>query len=200
VSRQVVLHNPDLHNPDILGTGIMDETDETVILCRSADRRSKERAMHDKFSRRIEEALERLAARIARSKKRLDPAPLNRQIGRILRQNRAAARFTIALEPDQHPGRRPSRAAADNRLVVQMPFRLSRGFAPPSSNSGSVMRGRLSGNRLRKEESCQPKLGADILLEPTHSIEIMKDVTGDCKFLSDWDLKLEMASQEVISA
>src|ERR1700680_1367646 len=36
------------------------ETDETVILCRSADRRSKETAMHDKFSRRIEEALGRL--------------------------------------------------------------------------------------------------------------------------------------------
>jgi len=50
------------------------ETEETVILCRSADRRSKERAMHDKFSRRIEEALARLAARIARSKKRIDPA------------------------------------------------------------------------------------------------------------------------------
>jgi transposase len=80
------------------------ETDETVILCRSADRRSKERAMHDKFSRRIEAALERLAARIARSKKRLDPAPLNRQIGRILQQNqRAAARFAIALEPDGCP-------------------------------------------------------------------------------------------------
>jgi transposase len=80
------------------------ETDETVILCRSADRRSKERAMHDKFSQRIEAALERLAARIARSKKRLDPAPLNRQIGRILQQNqRAAARFAIALEPDSCP-------------------------------------------------------------------------------------------------
>ena len=80
------------------------ETDETVILCRSADRRSKERAMHDKFSRRIEAALERLAARIARSKKRLDPAPLNRQIGRILQQNqRAAGRFAIALEPDSCP-------------------------------------------------------------------------------------------------
>jgi transposase len=80
------------------------ETGETVILCRSADRRSKERAMHDKFSRRIEEALERLAARIARSKKRLDPAPVNRQIGRILQQNqRAAARFAIALEPDGCP-------------------------------------------------------------------------------------------------
>jgi transposase len=80
------------------------ETDETVILCRSADRRSKERAMHDRFSQRIEAALERLAARIARSKKRLDPAPLNRQIGRLLQRNqRAAARFTIALEPDGCP-------------------------------------------------------------------------------------------------
>jgi transposase len=80
------------------------ETDETVILCRSADRRSKERAMHDKFSRRIEEALERLAARLARSKKRLDPATVNRQIGRILQQNqRAAARFTVTLEPDGCP-------------------------------------------------------------------------------------------------
>src|SRR5712692_251826 len=49
------------------------ETGETVILCRSADRRSKERAMHDKFSRRIEEALGRLAARLVRAKKRVDP-------------------------------------------------------------------------------------------------------------------------------
>src|SRR6202166_2001388 len=80
------------------------ETGETIILCRSADRRSKEKAMHDKFSGRIETALERLAARIARSKKRLDPAPVNRQIGRILQQNqRAAARFAIALEPDGCP-------------------------------------------------------------------------------------------------
>ena len=87
------------------------ETAETVILCRSADRRSKEKAMHDKFSARIEAALERLSARIARSKKRLDPAPLNRQIGRILQQNqRAAARFAIALEPDGCP--------AGLRLVV----------------------------------------------------------------------------------
>lgn len=80
------------------------ETEETVILCRSADRRSKERAMHDKFSGRIEAALERLAARLARSKKRLDPATVNRQIGRILQQNqRAAARFTVAVEPDSCP-------------------------------------------------------------------------------------------------
>jgi hypothetical protein len=36
--------------------------------------------------------------RIPCSKKPLDPAPLNRQIGRILQQNqRAAARFAIAI-------------------------------------------------------------------------------------------------------
>jgi hypothetical protein len=35
---------------------------ERFILCRSADRRSKKRAMHEKFSQRIETALERLRA------------------------------------------------------------------------------------------------------------------------------------------
>ena len=80
------------------------DTGETVILCRSADRRAKEQAMHDKFSLRIEAALERLAARLARSKKRVDPAIVNRQIGRILQHNqRAAARFAIALQPDACP-------------------------------------------------------------------------------------------------
>lgn len=80
------------------------ETDETVILCRSADRRNKEKAMHDKFSQRIEESLKRLAARIARSKKRLDPDKVNQQIGRLLKQNqRSAARFTITLEPNDCP-------------------------------------------------------------------------------------------------
>ena len=77
------------------------ETGETVILCRSADRRSKERAIHDKFSRRIEQSLDRLAGRIVRSKKPLDQATVNRQIGRILQQNqRSAARFVVTLEAD----------------------------------------------------------------------------------------------------
>jgi len=80
------------------------ETGETAILCRSEDRRSKEHAMHDKFSGRIQAALDRLASRIARAKKQLDPAKLNRQIGRILQRNqRAAARFAITLEPDGCP-------------------------------------------------------------------------------------------------
>ncbi|MFZ0854605.1 MAG: IS1634 family transposase [Hyphomicrobiaceae bacterium] len=77
------------------------ETGETVVLCRSAERRSKEQAMHDKFSGRIEVALERLAARIAHSKRRLDREQVNRQIGRILQQNqRAAQRFKVRLAED----------------------------------------------------------------------------------------------------
>jgi transposase len=80
------------------------ETGETVILCRSAERRSKEQAMHEKFSKRIEIALATLSQRIARSKRRLDPTQINRQIGRILQQNqRSAARFEIRLENDPCP-------------------------------------------------------------------------------------------------
>jgi len=74
------------------------DTGETIILCRSAERRSKEQAMHEKFSRRIEAALARLASRIDHSTRRIDPTQVNRQIGRILQQNqRAAARFVVLL-------------------------------------------------------------------------------------------------------
>jgi transposase len=80
------------------------ETQDTIILCRSAERRSKERAMHEKFSRRIEAALARLAERIARARRPLDATQLNRQIGRILQQNqRAAARFEVNLVQDACP-------------------------------------------------------------------------------------------------
>ena len=58
-----------------------EEPGERFVLCRSADRRSKERAMHEKFSQRIETALKRLQRRIARSKKPLDRAPIHQQIG-----------------------------------------------------------------------------------------------------------------------
>ena len=75
------------------------DTGETAILCRSADRRSKEQAMHDKFSLRIDAALARLGARIDSSTQRLDAAQVNRQIGRILQRNqRSAARFQITLQ------------------------------------------------------------------------------------------------------
>jgi transposase len=74
------------------------ESGETIILCRSAERKNKERAMHEKFSARIAAALARLAGRIDRLTKRIDATQVNRQIGRILQQNqRAAARFEVRL-------------------------------------------------------------------------------------------------------
>ena len=55
--------------------------------------------MHDKFSRRIETALTKLATRIDSSTKSLAGAQVNRQIGRILRENqRSAARFAITVQ------------------------------------------------------------------------------------------------------
>jgi transposase len=78
------------------------DTDDTIILCRSAERRSKEQAMHAKFSQRIDAALTRLAGRITQAKRRLDATQVNRQIGRILQANqRAAARFNVRLIEDQ---------------------------------------------------------------------------------------------------
>ena len=74
---------------------------ETFLLCRSADRREKERAMHERFSKRIEARLESLGRRLERSRQRLERGPLDRQIGRILGQNaRAAGRYQIRLEED----------------------------------------------------------------------------------------------------
>jgi transposase len=77
---------------------------ERFILCRSADRRSKERAMHEKFSQRIETALERLKSRIAHAKKPLEKSQVDRQIGRLLQRNsRAASRFDISLRDSDNP-------------------------------------------------------------------------------------------------
>jgi hypothetical protein len=63
--------------------------------------------MHDKFSRRIEMTLARLMARIDSSTKRLNPAQVNRQIGRILQQNqRSATRFQITVQAADCPAAR----------------------------------------------------------------------------------------------
>lgn len=78
---------------------------ETFLLCRSADRREKERAMHERFARRIEARLESLGRRLERSRKRLDREAIGRQIGRILGQNsRAAGRYQIRVVDELEHG------------------------------------------------------------------------------------------------
>jgi transposase len=75
---------------------------ETFLLCRSASRREKEKAMHERFSKRIEEGLQSLGSRIEKSKMALDRGQLERQIGRLLERNsRASARYSISLTEDK---------------------------------------------------------------------------------------------------
>jgi transposase len=58
----------------------------------------KEKAMHERFSRRIEDGLASLTRRIEKSKSGLDRGALERQIGRLLERNaRAAARYAISI-------------------------------------------------------------------------------------------------------
>jgi transposase len=74
---------------------------ETFLLCRSASRVEKERAMHTRFSGRIEQGLHALARRIEQSRRGLERGKLERRIGRLLERNaRAAARYEISITED----------------------------------------------------------------------------------------------------
>jgi len=69
---------------------------ETFVLCRSSDRREKEKAIHERFAQRIETGLERLDREIRQARRKRDRAVLERRIGRLLgRNSRAAGGFKI---------------------------------------------------------------------------------------------------------
>ena len=72
--------------------------EETFVLCRSRDRREKEKAMHGRFEQRIEEGLQRLATSC--QKQRLEPVVVAERLGRLLGQNsRAAGLFHTEIRP-----------------------------------------------------------------------------------------------------
>jgi transposase len=72
---------------------------DTYVLCRSEDRREKEKAMHDRFSARILERLERLKRRLERARKPVDKEQVQRQLGRLFARNsRAAKKFLVRVE------------------------------------------------------------------------------------------------------
>ena len=74
---------------------------ETFVLVRSIERREKERAMHERFQRRIETGLARAARRLSHARRPVDRARLERQLGRLLALNpRAASRYAIELVTD----------------------------------------------------------------------------------------------------
>jgi len=81
------------------------EGSETFILCRSAARREKEKAMHERFEKRIEEGLQSLERRLAKAKKKPDRSQVERQIGRLLGKNsRAAGLFDVQVSDVKREG------------------------------------------------------------------------------------------------
>jgi hypothetical protein len=72
---------------------------ETFVLCRSRDRREKEKAMHERFEHRIEEGLKRIEA--ACQRQRLAAVTVAQRVGRLLGQNsRAAGLFQVEVKED----------------------------------------------------------------------------------------------------
>jgi transposase len=77
------------------------EVAEAFILCRSVDRGEKDKAIRERFTRRIREGLEKLERRLARARKPADRSQVERQIGRLLGKNsRAAGKFQIDVKED----------------------------------------------------------------------------------------------------
>ena len=74
-----------------------DGGEELYILCRSQDRREKEKAMHDRFEKRIEEALEKVQASCR--KRTWKKETIDRRIGKIMAKNsRAAGLFEVKVK------------------------------------------------------------------------------------------------------
>jgi transposase len=78
---------------------------ETFILCRSADRREKEKAMHERFAHRIREGLHKIAKACERRKQ--NPLVTAQRVGRLKGLNsRAAGLFSVDIEARADGGTR----------------------------------------------------------------------------------------------
>ncbi|NQT20873.1 MAG: IS1634 family transposase [Planctomycetes bacterium] len=82
------------------------EGGEVFILCRSTDRKEKEKAMHERFEQRLEEGLRSVQESCARQ--RQDPIRIARRLGKLFAQNSRAAKL---FDADVH-------AAPDGRAVL----------------------------------------------------------------------------------
>jgi transposase len=77
--------------------------EETFVLARSADRRAKEHAMHERCLTRLEAGLTKLQA-AAQSGRLKDAGVANRRLGRLLQQHwRAGGACDVRIEPRKDP-------------------------------------------------------------------------------------------------
>jgi hypothetical protein len=73
--------------------------DEVFILCRGAQRRLKEQAMHDRFEQRIEKKLNAMVE--SGRKRKQNPLVMSQRVGKLMGRNtRAAGLFQVAVETD----------------------------------------------------------------------------------------------------
>ena len=80
---------------------------ETFVLARSADRREKEKAMHQRFVDRLEEKLKKLQASAEKGRLR-DPAVAHQRWGRLKeRYWRASGAFEVRIKPIPAPTGKP---------------------------------------------------------------------------------------------
>ena len=72
------------------------DREENFILCRSAERAAKEKAIHDRFEKRLEKGLTKLADGCQKKKQKL--GAIERRVGRLLEGNsRAAGLFQVKV-------------------------------------------------------------------------------------------------------
>ncbi len=93
--------------------------EETFILARSAERREKERAIHDRFLQRMEEGLQKLQAAME-SGRLHDEATAHRRLGRLQGKNsRAAKAFDVKIEraADKTTNAQSGEASSSNKNV-----------------------------------------------------------------------------------
>jgi transposase len=79
-----------------------DDKNEVFILCRSRERSLKEKGMHDRFVKRIEEGIRKLEASCEKYSGKNIVKKIERRVGRLLQQNsRAASFFNIQTSYDR---------------------------------------------------------------------------------------------------
>lgn len=79
------------------------EGKDLFLLCRSADRAAKERAMRERFEQRIEQGLQKIV--VGCEQRRYQPGGVERRVGRLLAKNSRAARlFTVKVTPREGGG------------------------------------------------------------------------------------------------
>lgn len=80
-----------------------EEGEETFVLCRSAARSQKEKAIHERFEKKIEEGLNKLSESCQKKKRK--PSVIERSVGRLLGANTRGNRlFKVAVRTREDGG------------------------------------------------------------------------------------------------